>query len=99
MIRIVGYLVADATMIERATTTGDGWFTIWEAPPNLSASQALERAAARFRTWEARLRNGSHNGVTRVALEAVGPDNTQGSSVGDCRVRGLEVRAREERPS
>lgn len=93
MIRIVGYLVSDASMQQAATTT-DGWFTIWEAPPNLSASQALDRAAARFRTWEARLKHGSHNGVTRVALEAVGPDFTK-----DGGVRGLEVRARETRPS
>ncbi len=67
MIRIVGYLVADAS-----NAAGHGWFTIYEAPPNLTPSQALDRCAARFRTWEARLKNGSFRGITRVALEAHG---------------------------
>lgn len=93
MIRIVGYLVADASM-PQATNRADGWFTIYEAPPNLSASQALERCAARVRTWETRLRNGTYNGVTKVAIEATGPDFTEGGGV-----RVLEVRAREVRPS
>ena len=97
MIRIVGYLVADASMQQAATT--DGWFTIWEAPPNLTASQALDRAAARFRTWEARLKLGSFNGVTKVALEAHGQKVNTPEGTSECGARGLEVRAREVRPS
>ncbi|HXK19947.1 MAG TPA: hypothetical protein VNG33_19185 [Polyangiaceae bacterium] len=70
MIRIVGYLIPDASMpTERLAR----WFTIWESPPNLSSSAALKRAAQRMATWEQRLKLGSYNGVKRVALEACGP--------------------------
>ena len=87
MIRIVGYLVPDASMPNERRPR---WFTIWEAPPNLSSSAALKRAAARMVTWEQRLKVGSFNGVSRVALEAVGDDATEGSAVGHCCVRVLE---------
>lgn len=70
MIRIVGYVVADASMTQ---TLGSRWFTIWEAPPQLSAARALKQAGARMATWENRLRLSSYNGVTRVALQAQGP--------------------------
>jgi len=90
MIRIVGYLVPDASMpAERRSR----WFTIWESPPNLSSSAALKRAAARMATWEQRLKLGSYNGVARVALEAGGVDVIEGSTVGHCCVRVLEHHA------
>lgn len=72
MIRIVGYLVPDASMTNAEKRAG--WFVDWIAPPNLSSSSALKRAATRMATWEQRLSKGSYNGVTRVALEAVGPN-------------------------
>lgn len=67
-IRIVGYLVPDASMPAKHS----GWFTLWEAPPNRFGSVALERAASRLRTWEARLTHGSYQGITKVALEVFG---------------------------
>jgi hypothetical protein len=92
MIRLVGYLVADSSM-QQAASQPNGWFTIYEAPPNLNASQALERCAARMRTWENRLRNGTYNGVTMVALEAHDFTNEGLAEYGPPRV--LLVRARE----
>jgi hypothetical protein len=67
MIRIVGYVVPDASMTQTETSR---WFVIWEAPPQLSASRALKQAASRLQTWEQRLKIGSYNGVTRIALQA-----------------------------
>lgn len=90
MIRLVGYLVADVSM--QQAPSASGWFTIYEPPPNLSASQALERLAARMRTWERRLQSGSFNGVTKVALEAHDQDNPGLSEYGPPRV--YEVRNR-----
>jgi hypothetical protein len=69
MIRIVCYLVPDAGMQHAQSSR---WFVDWLSPPNLSSSAALKRAATRMATWEQRLARGSYNGVTRVALEAVG---------------------------
>lgn len=90
MIRLVGYLIADASMPHAQ----NGWYTIYEPPPSLSASQALERLAARLRTWEARLKTGSYRGTARVAIEASSADFTEAGGV-----RVLEVRAREDKPS
>lgn len=84
MIRIVGYLVPDASMPHAKQSA---WFTIWEAPPHLSASRALKQAAARMSTWETRLKSGSYNGTTRVALEAYSVELPTPS------VRVLEVEA------
>lgn len=66
MIRIVGYVVPDASMTQAESSR---WFTIWEQPPQLSASSALKQASGRMATWEKRLKVGSYNGVTRVAVE------------------------------
>ena len=87
MIRIVGYLVPDASMPHAKQSA---WFSIWEAPPNLPASRALKQAAARMLTWEQRLKVGSYNGTTRVALETCGDTEVDGANY---RVRVLEVEA------
>ncbi len=69
MIRLVGYLIPDASMPQAKHSA---WFIIWESPPHLPSSRALKQASARFLTWERRLATGSYNGVTRVALEVSG---------------------------
>jgi len=77
MIRIVGYLVPDASMPHAKASA---WFVIWEAPPHLSASRALKQAASRMATWEQRLKVGSYNGTTRVALQAQPHAITEGQT-------------------
>lgn len=92
MIRIVGYLVSDASMTNAEKRAG--WFVDWIAPPNLSSSSALKRAATRMATWEQRLSKGSYNGVTRVALEAIGEKSEDSNEpLGEATVRVLEVSA------
>lgn len=89
MIRIVGYLVPDASMPHAKQSA---WFTIWEAPPNLPASRALKQAAARMLTWEQRLKVGSYNGTTRVAIEVVAPIPLS-IETDEFKIRVLEVEA------
>lgn len=98
MIRIVGYLVSDASMTNAGKRAG--WFVDWIAPPNLSSSSALKRAATRMATWEKRLASTSYNGVNHVALEVIGDNIQHDINEGDTQgtIRVLDVYAPLARP-